>query len=502
MSDFVIPDALTNSSFSQENRRRRLSDMSWKERRDQLIAALDLIASRNQSDAYFHLPVKRASALNTPSVSKKFLEYVGIDIIDNTLLPHDEMFRLASFLPCLESPPERDAYRYPKALPNDYDRSRQWYFGPAPGVDIENAWTCYNGHSNGMVVAVLDTGCSRHPDFEKNLCSCADQDCGSFDAVYGKNPFKEVPVSLHGTSVSSIIAADTNNGYGIAGVCWSCRIMCIKAADDIHGHFRVSYLVDGINYMLRKKVKLSNHSYGGFGENRAELRAFMDLEAAGHLAIIAAGNEHCNIDKPGSRDPDACVNPKTGAILGLETPAGYDLSNFITVGATDRNSQKSSYSNYGKKKVHIMAPGSLINVLANTKYASPSKFATGTSYSTPIVAGFIALLWGQNPALTYHEVREIVFNTVTKVEALTNYCRTGGILNAGLAMAEVAKRVQCSKVSTAIVDTPTSDRTLEFDSFAPGCGVSQQFNSSKSLSLSQHFHSIIFLTSISCSSFF
>lgn len=36
------------------------------------------------------------------------------------------------------------------------------------------------------------------------------------------------------------------------------------------------------------------------------------------------------------------------------------------------------------------------------------------------VPGFIALLWGQNPALTYHEVREIVFNTVTKVEALTS----------------------------------------------------------------------------------
>lgn len=87
----------------------------------------------------------------------------------------------------------------------------------------------------------------------------------SQDAAAHRNPFSEPETNQHGTSVSSLIAAVTNNNYGIAGVCWGCRIMCIKVADPDDGRLYQSSFLIAYDYILEKKVKISNHSYGGFG---------------------------------------------------------------------------------------------------------------------------------------------------------------------------------------------------------------------------------------------
>lgn len=70
----------------------------------------------------------------------------------------------------------------------------------------------------------------------------------------------------HGTAASGIIAAATNNNGGVAGICWECRIMCLKFIDAING--RVSNQVSAIDYAAKMGARISNNSYGGYGHAR------------------------------------------------------------------------------------------------------------------------------------------------------------------------------------------------------------------------------------------
>lgn len=119
-----------------------LSQLPWETRRDELIAALDLLVQQ-QAAATFNV------ARTATSVSQRFLPHTGIDIIDDSQLPNHQVFALAKTLPCLASPPERSSERFPQAspLPNDL-HADQWYLRSAPeGIGAVDAWNCYNGSS-------------------------------------------------------------------------------------------------------------------------------------------------------------------------------------------------------------------------------------------------------------------------------------------------------------------------------------------------------------------
>lgn len=120
----------------------------------------------------------------------------------------------------------------------------------------------------------------------------------------------------HGTHVAGIIAARGNNGIGIAGVCWSARLVALKAFDS-PGFGYTSDIVDAINRVVRLKrdmgvdVRVVNMSFGGKDFNQAEFDAIKALRDAGIFVVVAAGNEGKNID------------------ASHFYPASYDLDNIV-----------------------------------------------------------------------------------------------------------------------------------------------------------------------------
>ena len=76
----------------------------------------------------------------------------------------------------------------------------------------------------------------------------------------------------------------------------------------------------------------------------------------------------------------------------------------VAVAATDADDTLASFSNWGKKTVHLAAPGTMVLNAWNADDAN-YKAASGTSMATPLVAGAAALLWSAKPAATYAQIK-------------------------------------------------------------------------------------------------
>ncbi|MCH8487910.1 MAG: S8 family serine peptidase, partial [Candidatus Cyclonatronum sp.] len=113
-------------------------------------------------------------------------------------------------------------------------------------------------------------------------------------------------------------------------------------------------------------------------------------------------------------------------------PAGYNLPNVMAVASSDRNDQRSGFSNFGANTVHVAAPGSAIfSTYINTSgYASLS----GTSMASPHATGVAALLKAVNPDASPTELRSWIMNSVDPIPAFVNNTIAGGRVNAAQAL--------------------------------------------------------------------
>lgn len=262
-----------------------------------------------------------------------------------------------------------DYVRSAAATPND----------PAFGYDqdylktvrVPTAWDRSKG-SLTQVVAVIDTGVNgKHPDLVGRT-------------VAGYNAIRNVGIAAgaasddngHGSMVSGIIAAATNNGVGISGVAWNAKIMPVKVLDGT-GNGTDSDVAEGVNWAVSHGAKILNLSLGGDGDNPALHDAVKNAVAKGAVVIVAAGN--WGDDVP-------------------QYPAAYPEA--IAVGATDSTGALTDFSSYGPW-IDVAAPGWGI---LSTRLADTYYFGDGTSFSAPIVAGVATLIRTQSPALTPAQV--------------------------------------------------------------------------------------------------
>lgn len=237
----------------------------------------------------------------------------------------------------------------------------------------------------------------------------ADQDFGNDRP----DPTQEIEGRIHGSSTAGLIAAESNNKVGITGICPECSILCLKIYDTEKQKITMTSVIRALDYIARKGVKVSNHSYGGFGASNIEFAAHRSLNDKGHLSIASSGNNGCNIDV-GSTDSNACAG-EDGAPLGPFTPASYDIPSIISVGATTKDGKLAWFSNYGEKTIDVFAPGEdIITIYGADKLAS----VKGTSFSSPIVAGVAGLLWSHRPELNAEEIKELLLSTGIKVPEL------------------------------------------------------------------------------------
>lgn len=318
--------------------------------------------------------------------------------------------------------------------PNDPFYQNQWAHTDMItgwGIETPRAWEHWTGRQlkEKFIVALIDSGVDfTHPDLQNSIWKNPKEICdnqidddknGLIDDCYGwdfvnddNNPSDD---NGHGTQSAGVIAAESSNGIGITGMCWNCALMVLKALNkDIQGS--VSGFVRAIDYAIGQGAKVSNNSYGGRGSSFAGLReAVKRAESAGMIFVAAAGNYSKNNDN--DKDP--------------VYPASYEYDNVISVAAITRAGSLAPFSSYGKKHVHIAAPGD--NIFTCT-VGGGYKFVDGTSFAVPFVTGATALVWSREPQLTYKDVvRRIV--THTKYNSnLDGYIRTSGILNVWAAM--------------------------------------------------------------------
>lgn len=284
------------------------------------------------------------------------------------------------------------------AATNDPLRTQQWGLDQ---IHAEEAWTATTGA--GAVVAVVDSGVDlTHPDLKANLVPGAtfiecDPSCGNGD---WKGPDGVGnPGDEHGTHVSGIVAAVTDNGLGVAGTAPDAQIMPIKALEEGSGSFED--IANGIRYAVDHGADVVNLSIGALpgvqaltitGVESTVTEAIAYAADNGVLVVAAAGNESFPVCDTPSFEPGA-----------------------LCVTSTDRQELPSWFSNGAVKPdlEAVAAPGGAGLVFCEDDIVSTVPVGTGnptcgetdydyyagTSMATPHVAGVGALLVAQGRTL-------------------------------------------------------------------------------------------------------
>jgi subtilisin family serine protease len=312
-----------------------------------------------------------------------------------------------------------------KSLPNDENYSAQWALSNESGINAIGAWETTTGSSD-VVVAVIDTGIDyTHPDLAASTWQnpneipgngLDDDGNGVIDDVHGFNalngsgdPFDD---NMHGSHVSGSIAAQSNNGIGITGVSWNAKIMGLKFLNS-RGAGGVAQAISALNYVAMMKarginIRVANNSWGGDANSEPLKNALQAVADLGISIVVAAGNSSENNDTASS------------------FPANYALPGLISVGATDKNQELATFSNYGVTSVHIAAPGaSILSTIPSGLYRTLS----GTSMAAPHVSGALALLYTSYPSLSVNDARTWIMESGEPLSSLNGKIISGRKLN-------------------------------------------------------------------------
>jgi thermitase len=276
---------------------------------------------------------------------------------------------------------ELDYVVHATIIPNDTYFHLQW----APlKIQAPAAWDQTTGASD-LIIAIVDTGVDlNHPDLNGKIVPGWDfvNDDDSAQDDHG-----------HGTHVAGIAAAETNNGQGVAGLSWGARIMPIKVLDG-NGDGYYSDVARGVRYANNHGAQIINLSLGGDTPSNTLKDALEQAYQDGCLIVAAAGNSGRNeIDYP-ARYPEA-----------------------MAVTATDQYDETATFSDHGPQ-AEVAAPGVDIYSTLWTPSSHTYGWKTGTSMSTPQVAGLAALIWSACPQLDNTEVRGVVQSTAKDLGAV------------------------------------------------------------------------------------
>lgn len=242
--------------------------------------------------------------------------------------------------------------------PNDPDYDRQWAL---PHIQAETAWD-QMGELSDISVAVIDTGvCLSHEDLVGRV-----QDNGYDFVDNDDDPEDEMG---HGCSVAGIIAANIDNGIGIAGFAPNSSILPVRVLGR-NGSGSMADVAAGIVYAADNGADIINLSLGSMVGSQVTEDAVNHAVAKGVTVIASAGNSG-------------------GALPGF--PARYE--NVVAVGAVDPDGARSSFSNKGGD---IWAPGRDVHtIFLDNGY----KALNGTSFSAPYVSAMAAVLEGMGQDL-------------------------------------------------------------------------------------------------------
>lgn len=367
-----------------------------------------------------------------------------------------------------------------RALPNDPNYGDQWNLDL---IQAPAAWDITTGgqtaQGDEIVVAILDTGFKiDHPDLEENIWNnpgevagngIDDDNNGYIDDLNGWDFSKESPnhtTSSHGHRVSAIIGAKGDNGTGISGVSWNVKLLPLTIKDEADAILAFEYLIaqrqtyNESNGQNGAFIVANNNSWGlsnRFCEEEPFWKLLHDrLGAVGILTAGATSNSNINVDQQG------------------DIPSTCDSDYLITVLNSNQSDQKHSQTGYSAVSIDMAAPG---ENSASLGLQSDFQRFSGTSASSPHVAGTIALLYSlpceglaksalERPAETALLIRKSILEGVDPIAGLENFTVTGGRLNILKSMEGLQEQCGNATATFAIsklYPNPAGDSfTLEF----------------------------------------
>ncbi|MCG2730948.1 MAG: S8 family serine peptidase, partial [Acetobacterium sp.] len=184
--------------------------------------------------------------------------------------------------------------------------------------------------------------------------------------------------------------ATANNGVGISGVAGSASIKIAPYRVGTKGLMVSNICAALMDAADRSDIKVINMSYGGYEYNNSEAAAIQYAKDRGKVLVAASGNEG---------------EPTDNEAGLLSYPASYE--GVISVAATSSSNNRASFSQYNNM-VDLAAPGENVYTTDMTGgYTSDS----GTSFSSPIVAGACGVLLAENSNLSAAEVENLLETT-------------------------------------------------------------------------------------------
>ena len=298
-----------------------------------------------------------------------------------------------------------------------------------PLVGVPAAWDTTQGA--GVTIAILDSGVdTTHPDLVPNLLP-------GYNA--NDRTTNVADICGHGTAVAGVAAGTTNNGIGVAGVAGQARILPVQIAHinptdgKCYGYY--STIADGIIYAADNGARVANVSYGGLPSSSAVVSAARYMQSKGGVVVISAGNNGI----------DEGFTPNTA---------------MVAVSATNRYDTRTSWSSYGSF-VTLAAPGEGIYT---TSKGSQYGAWNGTSFSSPLTAGVVALMMSANPALPGSEVERLLYATAKDIGTV------GRDTYYGYGRVDAARAVAASVAAIPAPDTTAPTATIT--SPAPSVTVS------------------------------
>ena len=260
--------------------------------------------------------------------------------------------------------------RYAAAVPNDPNYASQSVYLQA--MNLPDAWNTTTGNES-MIMAIIDSGVQlNHPDLAGRLVP-------GWDFV--NNDSDPSDDFGHGTMVTGIAAASTNNSRGVAGATWQGKIMPIKVLDS-RGSADDLNIALGIKWAVDRGANVINLSLGGPGEGTGILQQYVDYATSRNVVVVAAaGNDGDKgvLEATAPHYPAACAG-------------------VIAVGSTDAAGNHSSFSSYGNW-VDVVAPGAVSETrgIMTTMKGSTYGAGSGTSFSAPLVSGVAFLMRAADP---------------------------------------------------------------------------------------------------------
>jgi thermitase len=303
--------------------------------------------------------------------------------------------------------------------PNDPLFAEQWAL---THLRAPAGWNCVSPGAPDVILASVDTGIDgNHEDLQQALLF---QDSVLPGILRDDDD--------HGTMVAGVAGAVTNNGVGIAGAA-KVRLLSVKFCSQQvwpDPHFGALAIRRAADYAPSNPSKRVIVLPWDVGYNTPELQAAIEYAGSKDAVVAAAAGNH-------SLDNDSYPN----------WPANHGrMAHVITVMASDDDDERSSFSNFGKKSVHLSAPVAKswadianpgIHVLTTSPYFGqpPAQGSIrigyrpfgGTSASAAYVGALAALVRAKNPRWAAAAVKRHILATARRVPSLTRFCVTGGV---------------------------------------------------------------------------